>query len=86
MWTLLETLRYFRDADAEDYGSTEEIYHPWCAGADLENLRNVFFQKRPVSYDKMTSLGYDIASNPKKYMDRTFTCTNTANIEVNCIH
>ena len=63
-----------------------KIYFFRDSGADLENLRNVFFQKKPISYDhvRMTiAVGDEIASNQEKYMDRTFTCSNTAKTKVN---
>ena len=56
---------------------------PITAGADLENLRNVFFQKKPISYDLCSAVGDEIASNQEKYMDRTFTCSNTTKTKVN---
>ena len=50
---------FFRDAKATN-DSVEKSAIP--AGADLENLRNVFFQKNPVSYELCSTPGYDIGS------------------------
>ena len=60
-----------------------KIYFFRDYGTNLENLRNVFFQKKPISYDLCSAVGDEIASNQEKYMDRTFTCSNTAKTKVN---
>ena len=78
---------FFRDAvPAEDGGqfhSRKLTNDSIDAGADLENLRNVFFQKRPINYNLCSNtLGYAIPSNQGK-MTRTFTCDNTAKTKVN---
>ena len=89
---------FFRDSvDSEDGGrfhsrklTNESIENsPITAGANLENLRNVFIQKRPVNYGKPSfvhlcnTLGYDISSIQGKYMNRTFSCDNTEKTKVN---